>query len=65
MHILYGNVVLNLFTCIILCYAVFFLLSTIVFSGIRNQNGKLISRQMDIIHVWHVLCSVAQNNSNK
>ena len=37
-----------------------FLLSKIVFYGVQKLNGKRVLRKIEIIHVQHIVSSVAQ-----
>ena len=49
-------------------YAQFFhimsLLSKIVFDSVQNLKGKHVFRKIEIIHVWHIVSSVAQKRNS-
>ena len=71
MHIVYGYVTQSRYTLFqnqsrfFIRYAQFFhfmlfLLSKIVFQGVQKLKIKCVFRKMEIIHVWHIVSSVAQ-----
>ena len=39
---------------------ILFLLSEIVFYGVQKLKGERVFRKIEIIHVWHIVSSVAQ-----
>ena len=39
------------------------LLSKIVFDGVQKRKGKHLLRKIEIIHVWHIVFSVAQKRN--
>ena len=65
---IYGNVTLFFKTKFIysLGYAQFFLCclrSKIVFNGLEKQKGKHAFKKIEIVHMWHIVSSVAQKRN--